>query len=232
MIVLFIGVNHNLAMDLRDHLEPLGAGVVHYRSPLKALENLSEIDPQAILYAQMDFPRHWKVLLSMIRQEKSKEECIFILFHEGSEVPATEAEKAAFLEVNAILSMEKGLQDFIKQFVDIYLRYRNFPVLLTSTSLQHNGWNMAFQHPTRQHLVNGLLVQIDRIGGLFRPDSRKAIADIKTKTVIQATIKFDSQIIECPIRIFHNSGQIIFTWYKLPPEAAKTIQLILDSARQ
>ncbi len=228
-----VGVDHLLAQDIREYLEPLGCGVVHYRSPLKAMDNLAEIDPQVILYAQMDFPRHWKVLLSMVRQEKSKEECVFVLYNKGTEVPATEAEKAAFLEVNAILSLDKGTKDFVERFQDVYLRHRNFPVLPTSTSLQHSGWSMVFPHPTREHLVNGILVQIDRIGGLFRPDSRKSTVDIEPRTLIpQVTIKFDEGIVECPIRIYRNAGQLIFVWHKLPPEAARIIQLTLDSHRQ
>lgn len=230
---MYVGVDGGLGLDLRERLEGLGCGVVHYRSPLKAMDNLAEVDPQIILYAQMDFPRHWKVLLSMVRQEKSREECVFILFNQGAEVPATEAEKAAFLEVNAILSLDRGLTEFVGQLEDVALRYRNFPVLPTSVSLHHSGWSMVFPHPTRGHLVNGLLVQIDRIGGLFRPDNRKSTVDIEPKTVIQqATIKFEAGVVDCPIRIFQNSGQIVFSWYRMPPEAARVVQLTLDSARQ
>lgn len=230
---MYVGADADLALDLRDHLEPLGVGVVHYRIPLKAMDNLSEIQPQAILYAQHDFPRHWKVMLNLVRQEFSKERCVFVLLHPGPSLPIEEAEKAAVLEVNAMISLQKGPLEVVRQFQDVYLRYGSFPVLPTSVTRSGAGWPMVIFHPVRNQIVNGLLVQLDLLGGLFRADRRKAIADIPDGTLIaRCTVHLDSGILESPIKVLRNRGQLLFAWSYPPATARELIQKTLETSRE
>ncbi len=50
------------SQELKPFLKGYDFDLIHYRTPLKAMDNLEEISPDAIIINTIDFPRHWKVL--------------------------------------------------------------------------------------------------------------------------------------------------------------------------
>lgn len=108
-------IDDDKAADIaKFYLKPLGFEPIRYRNPLKALDNLDEIAPDAIILSVTDYPRHWKVVASAIRAERSKEECVLVLL-KGERFPFEEAAKASQLGVNGVV--RDDLQDRHEQML-------------------------------------------------------------------------------------------------------------------
>ena len=62
--------------ELRDHIRrnfmPRGAEIIQYYNPIKAMDNLDEVDPEVVLFSAQDFPRHWKPFLCYCPSSKEQ----------------------------------------------------------------------------------------------------------------------------------------------------------------
>ena len=79
MKALLLIESDRIANIARFYLRPLGFETIRYRNPVKALDNLEEIDPEAVIMSARDFPRHWKAIAQTIRAEKGKDGCVIVL---------------------------------------------------------------------------------------------------------------------------------------------------------
>lgn len=96
-----------------------GAGahhIVQYNHPLKAFDNLPEIDPHMVLWSYDDFPRHWKICLSHISDKKPP--VVFYLMSE-TQIPQEESAKAEALGVEAIFAQGFFAEDVHDLFASI-----------------------------------------------------------------------------------------------------------------
>ena len=62
MKMLLVAAGSEHANVLGYHLKPLGFALTQETDPVRAIERIDELDPQAILFNAADFPRHWKPL--------------------------------------------------------------------------------------------------------------------------------------------------------------------------
>jgi hypothetical protein len=117
-------------------VQPLGFEIIRYRHVLKAMDNIDEVDPSAIIISARDFPRHWKILVQFVRNERSKEACPIIIL-KGTNFNTEETSKALFLGVNGIAADTLLNQEDIDRMQNILGRpspsheeqkHRNFPV--------------------------------------------------------------------------------------------------------
>jgi DNA-binding response OmpR family regulator len=76
--------------------------IIHYSQALKAMDNIEEINPDAIIINACDFPRHWKTIVQFVRQERSRKGCPVIVLH-GDTFTAEDADKAYVIGVNAMV---------------------------------------------------------------------------------------------------------------------------------
>jgi len=129
-LLLVLGSDDN--MDVIDRsIRPLGFEIIRYRHVLKAMDNIEEIGPSAIVVSARDFPRHWKILVQFVRSELSKEACPIILL-KGGTFSTEETSKAFFLGVSGVLddaleSLEKldRLQNILGRYVPVRERRRH-----------------------------------------------------------------------------------------------------------
>jgi hypothetical protein len=75
--------------------------IIHYSQALKAMDNIEEIDPGAIIISARDFPRHWKAIVQFARQDRSRKTCPIIVLH-GDSFTGEDADKAYIIGVNAV----------------------------------------------------------------------------------------------------------------------------------
>jgi hypothetical protein len=101
-LLLVLGSDDNYGAFIQT-IEPLGYDLIRYRHVLKAMDNIDEIDPAAIVISARDFPRHWKILVQFVRNERSKEVCPIIIL-KGDRFNAEETSKAFFLGVNGVIT--------------------------------------------------------------------------------------------------------------------------------
>jgi hypothetical protein len=72
MKLLMVIASDELCKRVTPYIKPLGFDPIRYYDALKAMDNLDEITPGAVVMSARDFPKHWKLLLQFMR-------CIFPL---------------------------------------------------------------------------------------------------------------------------------------------------------
>lgn len=85
MTVLIVAMQHDLVSYYRSLDTSSTWKVLQYRHPLKALDNLAEIEPDIILWSQDDFPRHWGAFIGAMGNQEKKARFYLVSEHEFSE---------------------------------------------------------------------------------------------------------------------------------------------------
>src|SRR6056297_1331296 len=124
MKILLVSERDELKGYIRRNFMPRGAEIIQYYNPIKAMDNLDEIDPDVVLFSAQDFPRHWKPFLIFLRDSRAREQCVFVVLT-GGEFDHEEADKAQALQVNGIV--DERLQDRreLARLKDLVNRYRD-----------------------------------------------------------------------------------------------------------
>lgn len=189
------------------YLEPLGYDLIHYRDPLKAMDNLDEIAPELIIFNAEDFPRHWKPFIKVLRSGYSKTRTIFLLLY-GDHFSFDEAAKASHLEVNGLLPeiVEKAhdkLKDILKRYSTAEVeekREHQRLRLKDDADLQ-----FIFNHPDHFSMITGTVADISIKGLRFLPDTPALISDLTDKAVIPScSLSMGETIFTLDARIEYN----------------------------
>ena len=213
MILMLVKDQTPWAADLGRHLAPYGVSVVHYRHPLKALDNLEETHPSIVLYDLQDFPRHWKILVKYLREESPKDEVIFLLVSNGP-APLEEANKALFLGVNGILQYNGDSEALARNIREVFLRYGTFEVETSDAKPLAEARNPAslpflFRHPRRKNLVTGVLVKYDGQRATFKPDFPHEVADLSEgQDLAGGSLRIAENLVTLDATILKNNGQL------------------------
>jgi hypothetical protein len=211
MILVAAGSQHVSAIAY--HLTPLGFTLEHFSDPLKVIERLEEIDPQAILFHAGDFPCHWKPLLQCARKYKSREELIFLLIA-PKDFEMEEAAKAAYLGVNGIMQENFVDKQELYRMEEIIRRYKSMQDKRNFTRLvpqQPDELGFAFTHPRRLAFVNGRVREISIQGSSFLPARASAVADLAVGTEIRdCSLKVEDAIISVTCKVTRNREELGF----------------------
>jgi len=184
---LLVIEHDNLKDQVIEHLAPRGFNFIHYRNPIKELDNIEEIEPDLVIFSAVDFPRHWKPFITLLRSFLSKEKSVFILL-KGENFPSEESTKASTLEVNGIISDDFNNPTVLGQLEDIFSRYNVIDDKRISRrylSSVTRDIEFIFYHPLTLSLITGEITDIS-IGGIsFKPDSPQDTQDIREGTILQ-----------------------------------------------
>lgn len=200
MKILLVAEKESTRNALMGHLKPRGFDFIHYWNPIKAMDNLDEIEPDVVLFSAEDFPRHWKPFIKLLRQDRGREETAFVLLT-GAEFPFEEAAKANHLLVNGMVSENPQDREEIRKLEDIVTRYsalREERSDLRYTPSETDNIEFLFTHPRNYRLVTGALFDLSPRGAAFIPDDPRSTIDIPAGTTIE----------RCSLRIGAWSGQI------------------------
>ncbi len=173
MKILIVAERENLVSQINLHFRPHGSEVIHYRSPIKAMDNIDEVDPDLTLFSAQDFPRHWKTFLSFLRNNRSKEESVYILL-KGDDFPFEEAAKAHALGANGIVHenlAERRELDRLKRLVE---RYKSLAEGRKSKRLvpdENDNICFVFTSPVDFKIVTGEVIDISADGLSFHADN-------------------------------------------------------------
>jgi DNA-binding NarL/FixJ family response regulator len=209
MILMLVKDETPWAAGLDRCLSPYGVGVVHYRHPLKALDNLAETKPSIVLYDLQDFPRHWKILIKYLREEFRKDEVIFLLVSTGP-APLEEANKALYLGVNGILQFNGDVEALARNIREVFLRYGTFEVESAPETQGSDGpLAFLFRHPRHKHLVTGTLVKYDGQKATFKPDFPHEVADLSEgESLAGGSLRLAESLITLDATVLKNNGQL------------------------
>ena len=185
-LLLILGSDDNYSQISRC-VNSLGFDIIRYNHVQKAMDNIDEINPRAIVISARDFPRHWKILVQFIRSERSKEACPIILLR-GDSFSTEESSKASFLEVNGVVAESLDTDSEMEQFksilqsyspMDERRRYRRFQ----SEFLR--GFGFVFVLPVENKLITGNVKNISTCGLLLLPDYPSSLKDVRANTKLE-----------------------------------------------
>jgi hypothetical protein len=206
MKALLVIENDRIADIARFYLKPLGFEAIRYRNPVKAIDNLDEIDPDALVISARDFPRHWKIVAQMLRAEKDKDACVIVLL-KGDAFSLEEAAKATALGVNGVV--RDALDDRREQarFQELLKRYIVVDEDRAENRVYPSPWDrldFMFAHPRSLAPISGKLEAISALGLSFVPDSPALASDLAAGEAIEdCSMRIGEDIIELSCRVVH-----------------------------
>ncbi len=211
MKVLLIALKDDFKNLLNYHLNPVGFEIVHYRDPVKALDNLEELNPDLILFNSVDFPRHWKPLLEYLRNIRSKEETVFILIKKDS-MGLDEIAKATHLGANGFVSENLSDKQEIYRLEELFRRYKNIKDKRKFHRLipgECDRIALLFTHPAKTVLINGTIHEISISGASFKPENASLTEDIPIGRIIKhCSLRIAGDIINIDCRVTRNSEEL------------------------
>ena len=211
MKALLLVESDHIADIARFYLRPLGFETIRYRNPVKTIDNLEEIAPDAIVVSARDFPRHWKVLAQAVRAEKDKDECVIILL-KGDVFPLEEAAKAAHIGVNGVV--KDNLDDRREQirFQQLLKRYMVVDEDRSADRIMPSAWDrldFMFAHPVSLSPISGKLEAVSPAGLSFVADIPALVSDLATGDLLEdCSMRVGPDIISLSCKVAH-SGRVL-----------------------
>jgi len=228
LLVLGSDETHNL---ISLYVKPLGFELIRYGHVLKAMDNIDEIDPAAIIISARDFPRHWKILVQFIRAERAKEVCPIILL-KGENFSIEEASKASFLGVSGLVTEALDKPSEISRLQGILGRYMPVAEKRRSHRFYAEPWQrfgFVFINPKGNCLVTGEVKDIS-LGGLsFLPDNSSSIKDINLNTELdECSLRTGDSILSPRCRLAKTGRVISMEFLSFPDGEWETLNVYID----
>jgi hypothetical protein len=182
-LLLILGSDETFSL-ISQNLNPPGFEVIRYRHVLKAMDNIEEIDPGAIIISARDFPRHWKTLVQFVRYNHPKPEYPIIIL-KGPAFSPEDASKAFYLGVGGIVS-----EDLTRPSeADHLQRLLNRHTALEDKDSGEAG--ICLINPVTKSLITGQVTAISATGLSFSPDG----------AISPDCLEENMELTECSIRI-------------------------------
>ncbi|GHV61927.1 hypothetical protein AGMMS49587_07370 [Spirochaetia bacterium] len=213
------------------HLKPLGFEMVRYHHVLKAMDNVDEADPAAIIISAGDFPRHWKTLVQFVRSERSRESCPIVVLHNGN-IPLESCTQAFYIGVSGIVneSLDAKEMDRLQHILTRYIpteekrRARRFFNL--------NGDHIGFlvSSPLDNVIIPGEVKSISSSGLSFLPVYASMTKDITESMVLSGcSLRAGENILSPVCRIVRGGRIVSLEFISFPPEEYKILQNYLKA---
>lgn len=183
------------------YVKPLGFELIRYRQPVKAMDNIDEVDPDAFIISAEDFPRHWKTIVQFIRSERSKERTTIILI-KGANFEYEDAAKASFIGVNGIVTENLDDPEELDRLQAILGRYIPADEQRIARRVRPANWDkleFLFSLPGSKAIVSGKLETISSTGLSFIPDHPSLIAELKPNELLSDCSLRAGQTILSPV---------------------------------
>ena len=203
MMMMLVSEIQDKSKNLIKFFKEESMNIIHYSSPIKALDNLREIAPDAVVIDTVDFPRHWKVITQYLRYDTSKNDVVVILIVNNM-FSALEADKAVKAGVQGILNVDDPSENIVKGAQDILAKYKSVIFKkgrgCSPSHLSENECSFLFVEPTTCCIVTGKVKDINEDSLLFIPDSE--VENLEVGTVLSnCSLKLDDAILTPTMRV-------------------------------
>ena len=211
--------------DLESLFSEYEFALIHYRSPLNALDNIEEISPDIVIINARDFPRHWKPITQHIRWNTSKEDILVIILT-PPDFPADDADKAMFLGVQGVITLKeninfKGILDELRM---IFNRYNYKHIKNLSKNVQ-----FLFTNPITETIVTGTVKNLTEEGIVFLPDMPANTDNLTADMILdQCSLKIENRSIVPNCKIVSNSSVMNLDFADLSDDDKKIIADFLN----
>jgi hypothetical protein len=214
------------------YIRPLGFEVIRYYNVLKAMDNIDEADPSAIIISARDFPRHWKTMVQFVRNERPKYICPIILL-KGDNFPLEETSKAFYLGVSGIVDEALDNSTEIDRLQGILSRYIPVDEKRKTHRYQTKKWhrfNFVFASPWDKTIVTGEVKTISSGGLSFYPDHSALMKDIRLNTELTECSLRAGDVILSPVCRLARTGRIVsMEFISFPGDEQQTLDDYLES---
>jgi hypothetical protein len=165
-------------------ISPLGFEMIRYRQVLKAMDNIDEINPSAIVVSARDFPRHWKFLVQFVRAERANEICPIIIL-KGGNFSTEEMTSAYFLGVSGIIDDSLNNPAEINRLKNILSHFAPNGAAPSEEKRKHHRFHIEPWHRAcilavnrrEKSLVTGDIENISSGGLAFVPSNSAPMGD-------------------------------------------------------
>lgn len=163
------------------YIKPFGCDLIRYRYVIKAMDNLDEIQADAIIISASDFPCHWKMLLQFTQcmaRRVPKPACPLILLR-GDYFPLDEAAKAFYMGAAALLDERLDSPSNIDTLRRVIQSLA--PAVVSEWDTRRFGFLLV--NPVNDHLITGEVMGVSEVQLSFYPFS--SLWDIPLNTVLE-----------------------------------------------
>lgn len=200
------------------YLKPLGFELIRYRSPVKAMDNLDEIDPDAVLISAEDFPRHWKTLVQFIRSERDKEKTTIVIL-KGPTFSYEDAAKAVQVGVNGIASDDFDDPEELERLQSILGRYRPIRNGRSSNRVRPADWDrieFIMSLPATGAIVTGRVTSLSETGLAFKPDDQDCMKGVEPDAEFpDCSLRVGPAILSPECKLVRSKPSVAFTFSKM-----------------
>jgi DNA-binding response OmpR family regulator len=193
------------------YVRPLGFELIRYYNVLKAMDNIDETDPSAIVISARDFPRHWKTMVQFVRNERPKDACPIIIL-KGENFPLEETSKAFYLGVSGIVTESLDNAAEIDRLQGILSRYIPVDEKRRAHRFHAEPWQrfaFIFAGPKDKTIITGEVKTISSGGLSFYPDHAALMKDINLNTELtECSLRAGSSILS-PVCRLARTGRIV-----------------------
>ena len=225
MKVLIVAESESTTSIIKKHLAPLGFDFIFYSNPVKAIDNISEIAPDMVVFSAKDYPRHWKPFLVILREYFPHTESVFILL-KSLLFSQEEAEKAAHLKVNGLIDEDIEELTFVDSMKAVFSRHlipkeprRNRRFFVHDS----DKISFIFNHPETMELVTGKVVEIS-LKGITVVFLEEANLPARGTTIQYCSIKIEDKIITTDCIVFRSGSYTTLLYKDMDDDDAEFIE--------
>jgi hypothetical protein len=216
--------------QIADYVKDLGAEIIHYQHILKAMDNIDEIAPDGIIVSAVDFPRHWKTLISFVRNERPPEICATIVLY-GTFFPDKERKKAKFLKVDCLLNeahLDKRSLNRLREALRPYISTVDWVNHLAVRPKNSKKLAMIITNPLTGALINGKVTKISQYGVVFIPEQPRLAKNLTVMTELYGcSLRAGSTIIAPVCRVICNEESLTLEFAALKPHEKRILHKFL-----
>jgi DNA-binding response OmpR family regulator len=229
-LLLILGADESYEPISR-HIKPLGFDLIRYRHVIKAMDNIDEIDPAAIIISARDFPRHWKILVQFIRARRSKANCPIIIL-KGEQFSPEENSQALFLGVSGIITEALENPEELDRLREILGRHipgdeNRKPRLFHAKGRKRFGLLIAA--PGGKTIISGKVTAVTAAGLSFLPANPALFSGISLNTELsECSLRAGDAILSPVCRLVRRAPGIILEFVSFPKNEGKTLKKYLE----
>ena len=227
--LLILGSDDSYAAVSRQ-INSLGFEPVRYRHVVKAMDNIDEINPAAIIVSTRDFPRHWKIFVQFIRAGRATENCPVILL-KGPVFSDEENSKASFLGVNCIVNDTLDNPAELEHMADVLSRQIKVKERRLYRQCSVEPWyrfGFIFARPRDKLIIPCELLTVSTNGISFRPAGFDLLKDIDTgMELTECSLRLGSAIFSPVCRLVSKDTTVSMEFVSFPDDGKQILEQYL-----
>jgi DNA-binding response OmpR family regulator len=201
-----------------------GISLIHYLNPVKAMDNLTEIQPDAIVFVLEDYPRHWKAMLKVVRETHSREQCPFLLLCRDTPDEET-VHKAMYLGGNGFVRWAEESENMVFRILEILGRYIALPNSGSKNRYFTSEGSIVFSHPKTGALISGDLISFESNHLVIMPSNRKLCFDLEPGAILSdCSLQVEQDFMSVHLKVTKNTGNLIAEFTDMPEEEVVSVK--------